>query len=190
MKLIIGLGNPGEKYKNTRHNLGFRVVDEFRNRNKDLGLSWKMVEKFSSQIIVFNYFLVPRSYQLVLVKPQTYMNNSGQAVKKILDYYKRPVEDLVVIHDDLDLPLGRIQIKQGGGAAGHHGVESVIEAIGDRFIRIRLGIGPATYDSERFVVEEFDSSEKEKVEGVVNKAVSALKLLLDEGFEVAQNQYN
>lgn len=201
MKVIVGLGNPGEKYQDTRHNLGFRVVEGLGLRNKDLGLSWKYEEKFKSEMMSVNYFLGPKSYQLVLIKPQTHMNNSGFAVAKMADYFKVKPENVVVIHDELDLPLGKIKIRQGGSAAGHHGVESIIKALGDdKFIRVRLGIGNVRavggerdgkhFDAEQFVIEKFTSTEKVKVKQLIKKAVIALELLIKEGTEVAQNQFN
>ncbi|MBI2019691.1 aminoacyl-tRNA hydrolase [Candidatus Daviesbacteria bacterium] len=184
MKLIVGLGNPGKEYTKTRHNLGFRVVDELGKKVEDG--RWKMEKKFKSQIL--------RSAQndnLILVKPQTYMNNSGSAIKALAAYYKLPTADLIVIHDDLDLPLGKIQIRQGGAAAGHHGVESVIKAMGtDQFIRIRLGIGPSAGESDRFVLEPFTKDEENKVRDMIGKSVEAVALLLEKGLETAQNQFN
>lgn len=191
MKLIVGLGNPGEKYKNTRHNLGFEVVDKLVDRLQGTGYSWKKEAKFKAEICN----LQTTTYNLILAKPQTYMNNSGLAVSAVAEYFKISPEDIIVVHDDLDLALGKIQIKKGGSAAGHHGVESVIENLGtDQFIRIRLGIGPGirtgNFNAEQFVLEKFKADEKVIVEKMVNQAVEAVKILLQEGLEKAQNQIN
>lgn len=160
MKLIVGLGNPGDQYKNVRHNLGFMVMDE-------LGYRWEDNKKFKS--------LIAKTNDLIFVKPQTYMNNSGMAVRRLADYFKIQPEDIIVIYDELDLPLGKTRVRTGGGAAGHHGVESVIEILGtDQFKRIRLGIGPAKGSPEKFVLEPFISSEKPKVEKMIQEAVSAI----------------
>ena len=136
---MVGLGNPGEKYQGTRHNLGFEVVDKLVDSINSEGLSWSSEKKFKSEVIQINFPLTASPLSLILIKPQTYMNNSGLAVKLLADYYQIPLEDVVVIHDDLDLPLGKIKIRVGGAAAGHHGVESVISCLGDdKFIRVRL----------------------------------------------------
>lgn len=191
MKLIVGLGNPGEKYIGTRHNLGFVVLDELV---KKLNLvDWSKEEKFKSELI--------KTPELILVKPQTYMNNSGLAIKLLTSYYKLPTSGLVVIHDELDLPLGKIKVRLGGAAAGHHGVESIINALGtDQFIRVRLGIGNLrtlsgehkgrSISAEKFVLETFTHSEKPPVKHMVKQAIKAVNSLLEKGLEVAQNQFN
>lgn len=186
MKLIVGLGNPGEKYQKVRHNLGFMVLDE-------LASSWEYKEKFKSEII--------KAEDIIFAKPQTYMNNSGLAIKLLTTYYKLPTIDLIIVHDDLDLPLGKIKVRLGGAAAGHHGVESIISSLGtDQFIRVRLGIGNlrtqssehkhAHVDAEKFVLEPFMKGEKSKVKHMIKQAVQALEILLEKGLPVAQNQFN
>lgn len=192
MKIIVGLGNPGEKYQKTRHNLGFMVVDEYANK-KDSG-GWKLDQKFGSEVFEV-------SQGLWLVKPQTYMNNSGLAVKLLASYYQIQTSDIVVVHDDLDLPIGKIKIRQGGSGGGHHGVESVIKTLGsDGFLRIRLGIGTLpsllgergvqSFNAEHFVLEPFMPNERSKVKMLRKKAVAAIDTLLDLGLEAAQNQYH
>ncbi len=191
MKLIVGLGNPGEKYAGIRHNLGFDILDELV---KKLNLiDWVKEDKFKSELI--------KTPELILVKPQTYMNNSGMAVKNLVDYYKVPIEDIVIVHDELDLPLGKIKVRQGGAAAGHHGVESVISSLGnDQFIRVRLGIGNLktqssehkgqSLNTEKFVLELFKPVEKPQIKHMIKQAIKALDLLLEKGLEKAQNQFN
>lgn len=187
MKLIVGLGNPGEKYVGVRHNLGFMVADELGKRVKGQGGSWRNEEKFKSEILDFPL----NASHFTLVKPQTYMNNSGLAVKLLASFYKIASEDIIIIHDELDLPLGKIKVRKGGAAAGHHGVESIIAALNtDQFVRVRLGIGPAVGVVEKFVLEPFVSREKPQVKHVIKQAVKALDLLLEKGLEKAQNQYN
>lgn len=192
MKLLVGLGNPGEKYINVRHNLGFMIVDKYVSCIM-YHVSWEENKKFKSQIA--------KADQLILAKPQTYMNNSGMAVSLIANYYKIIPEDIVVIHDELDLPLGKIKIRLGGAAAGHHGVESIIDALGtDKFIRVRLGIGNLrtksgehkgqTISAEKFVLEPFMRYEKSQVRHMIKQALTALDLTLEKGLTVAQNQYN
>lgn len=191
MYLIVGLGNPGEKFKNTRHNLGFEVVDELR-RKLDLPAFTKE-DKFKSE--------VSKSGEIILVKPQTFMNLSGLAVEPIASYYKVPIENIVVIHDELDLPLGHIKIRIGGSGAGHHGVESVMEKLGgEKFIRVRLGISNwhaisgehkhAAFPAEKFVVDSFAEQEKSKVKAMIKRSVKAVEAIIELGVEKAQNQYN
>ncbi|QQG43036.1 MAG: aminoacyl-tRNA hydrolase [Candidatus Daviesbacteria bacterium] len=200
MKLIIGLGNPGEKYIGTRHNLGFVVVDALikkldvggEKRNIEVG-SWKLEEKFKSEII--------KTPNVILAKPQTYMNNSGLAVKLLTDYFKIPPEDIIVVHDELDLPLGKIKVRKGGAAAGHHGVQSIIAALNfDQFVRVRLGIGNlktlsaerkgAHVNTDKFVLEPFISNERAKIKHLIKQAVLALETLLEKGLDKAQSQFN
>lgn len=169
MKLIVGLGNPGEKYAKVRHNLGFVVLDALGDRLQGTVDSWEDNKKLKS--LVCNLKTV--NCNLILAKPQTYMNNSGLAVKLLTAYYKLPVADVIVIHDDLDLILGQIKVRTGGAAAGHHGVESIISAIGDQFMRVRIGIGRGKYP-EKFVLEPFLPSEKSKVKHTIKQAVQVV----------------
>jgi len=162
MKLIVGLGNPGEKYNNTRHNVGFRVVDLLV---QERGLSWKTNKRLQVEVAKGDNF--------VLAKPLTFMNNSGIAVKKLMTNYKCQMPNLYLIHDDIDLLLGKIKIAKNRGAAGHHGVESVIEHLKSKdFNRVRLGIGPLRGEGEDFVLSEFTSKEKIEVEKMIQKAVN------------------
>lgn len=193
MKIIVGLGNPGEKYASVRHNLGFMVLDKYVASSKQQ-VVWEENKKCKSQIARV-------SYDILVVKPLTYMNNSGLAVQLLTTYYKLPTTDVIVIHDDLDLPLGKIKVRLGGAAAGHHGVESIINALGtDQFIRVRLGIGNLNsqsgehhhrhFNAESFVLAPFMPSEKSKVKHMIKQATLAIETLLDKGLEEAQNQYN
>lgn len=221
MKLIVGLGNPGEKYEGTRHNLGFMVAEEVGKRLGAVGDSWKLEKKFKAEVFELTYqkpgtspvgefanrflnreiFSLKETEQIFLVKPQTFMNNSGQAVKKISDYYKISLADVIVVHDDIDLPLGKIKIRLGGSAGGHHGVESVIGSLGDdKFLRVRLGIGTLHSqrserdrqhsDTEHFVLELFATSEKAKVKQLIKRSQQAIESIIESGLEAAQNQYN
>lgn len=194
MKLVIGLGNPGEKYLKTRHNLGFMMVDELVKKIDDgklkteiEGRDWKLDKKLKAEFI--------KTPDVIFAKPQTFMNNSGMAVKAIVDYYKIPLEDVIVVYDELDLPFGKIKVRQGGSAAGHHGVESIIEYLkDDKFIRVRLGIGNLKTQSaehkgehinvDHFVTEEFNSNEKSKVKHMIKESIRALNLLLAKGLAV------
>lgn len=191
MKIIVGLGNPGEKFKNTPHNLGFRVADEFQEKNNlsDFKLSKKTKTEISEG--VFN------NEKIILAKPRTFMNDSGKAVKILTTKYKRQNTDLIVVHDDIDLPLGKIKIVKNRGAAGHKGVQSIINAIGSKdFIRFRIGIKPATRykiqntNTEKFVLQKFHKEEEKTVKNVVRKTTEAIEIYLKEGVEKAMNEFN
>ncbi|HSW47483.1 MAG TPA: aminoacyl-tRNA hydrolase [Candidatus Saccharimonadales bacterium] len=206
MKLIVGLGNPGEKYENTRHNLGFQTIDHFLKESlsaKDA--VWSVNKKLKSEIAVLDInpstSLGPDG-KVILAKPQTFMNNSGMAVSLLLNFYKVKPVDLWLVYDELDLPVGSMKIRFGGAAAGHHGVESVMEKIGtDKFWRFRLGIG-ASHDKEHviskqkinkakeFVLGGFGKSDKGKVRELIKHGSDALKTGIEKGIEVAMNRYN
>ena len=189
MKLIIGLGNPGEKYEQTRHNLGFIVMDELARKMLSLAKTkWVENKKFNSQLSIINS-------QLILVKPQTMMNASGYAVAKLTSFYKVKPEDIWVIHDDVDLPLGKMKIRMGGAAAGHHGVESIIQQLGtDKFVRFRLGIGHPGRGSdklvEKYVLRRFDINETSETKQMIKKTMEAIRVALNDGLEKAMNEFN
>lgn len=194
MKLIVGLGNPGNKHQKNRHNLGFMAVDEYAKKHCSPEVIWTLEDKFKAEVLKINP-------GLMMVKPQTFMNNSGMAVKALASYYKLASADIVVVHDDLDIPLGKMKIRVGGSAAGHHGVESVIGSLGsDEFVRVRLGIGNLrslsserdgqTVSAERFVLESFLPGEKIHIKQMLKRVVGAIDLLLKQGIEKAQNQYH
>lgn len=201
MKLIVGLGNPGSKYEGVRHNLGFMAIDKFADRIKNQESSWKYKEKLKSEIMQLNLIHDSNSLQLILAKPQTYINNSGLSVNLLASYYKLSVADVIVVYDELDLPLGKIKVRMGGAAAGHHGVESIIKALNDdQFVRIRLGIGDLKTQSaahksqhvnvEKYVLETFRPDEKSKVKHMLKQAVQALEMVVKEGLAKAQNQFH
>lgn len=173
MKLVVGLGNPGEKYIGVRHNLGFEVVDEF---SRKLDGSWEENKKLKS------YILRSAQNDIILAKPQTYMNNSGMAVSLIANFYKIASSDIIVIHDDLDILLGKIKVRSNGAAGGHHGVESIIRTLGtDQFTRIRLGIGNderVHSEAEKFVLDPFLPGERSKVKSAIKQAISTLTDIL------------
>lgn len=169
MKLIIGLGNPGTKYEKTRHNLGWQIIDKLPE-NLDLN-NWNLSDKFNASISegIFN------NEKIILAKPQTFMNNSGLAVKLLIDYYKIPTKEILVIHDDIDLPLEEIRIQKNRGAAGHKGVQSIIDQLGTKdFIRMRAGIKPTDQetiiDTEKFVLEKFTPQEEKNIQEIIKRA--------------------
>lgn len=170
MYLITGLGNPGDKYKNTRHNVGFMVID-------------KMTEALSlkTNINKSNFIAdVIKSSNNLFVKPLTFMNNSGQSVAAIADYYNIALEDIIVIHDDLDLPFGSVKFKIGGGHGGHNGLRSIDSHIGKEYIRVRVGIGKPQFknDVANYVLSDFSKVELKQLEDIIIhilKAVDELK---------------
>lgn len=192
MKLIVGLGNAGEQYENTRHNLGFEVVDTLLHKLEIPPNDWQNNSK--SKCLICKY--KGESEELIFAKPQTFMNNSGMGVKALMDFYKVKSADVVIIHDDIDLKLGQLKVRIGGSSAGHKGVASIIEKLGtDNFIRIRLGIAPEerhglAKNVDKFVISPFDRHEKSKIKHMIKRAVLALEILLKDGIGPAQNQFN
>ena len=191
MKLVVGLGNPGDEYENTRHNAGFQVINllgieygaDFRKKNHILrGAS-------------YDYGKVSKSgLELILLKPLTYMNLSGVAVKAALDWFKINSKELLVIHDDVSLPLGRIRIQKGGGAGGQHGVESVIENLkGNKsFNRLKIGIGPdpGGHIRHKYVLAPVPEKDRDLYKKVLDLSAEAVKFLLKHGADRAANRYN
>lgn len=187
MFIITGLGNPGEKFNSTPHNFGFTVLDAFQGKNNFP--DFKMAKKFDSEVSEEMLF----GKKLILVKPQTFMNESGKAVKKILGKYKSLPFNLIIVHDDMDLPLGSIKIVKNRGSAGHKGVESIIKNLGSEdFIRIRLGISPDSKpkEPEKFVLKRFNERERVIANKTINKAVDIIEALIKDGLEKAMNEYN
>lgn len=190
MKIIIGLGNPGEKYEKTRHNVGFSTVNSLQ-LTVDSFENWKLNKKFNADIA--NGKLGQE--KVVLLKPLTFMNNSGQAVGAAASFYKIKPADILVIHDDIDLPLGKIRIKKDGASGGHRGVESIIAALGSKnFARLKIGVAPETrpknFDAANFVLKKFGKAEEKMVGDITKKATEAVAMILGENTEKAMNQFN
>jgi len=165
MKLIIGLGNPGLKYTSTRHNVGWKVLDLL---NQELGFSFKNNLRTESEIA--------KNREVILARPQTFMNNSGRSVAKLLKYYDLTPADLIVIHDDLDLPLGAIRHRSTGSSGGHNGVQSIIDHLSTRdFSRIKIGIGrPQSGDPASYVLKPFPKTDLAELQPTLKKAVDLL----------------
>jgi PTH1 family peptidyl-tRNA hydrolase len=190
MKLIVGLGNPGEKYENTRHNIGFAVISDFRIQNSDFS-DWKINKKFNADIADGKF----GREKIVLLKPLTFMNNSGRAVAAAAHFYKIKPADILIIHDDIDLLLGKIRIKQGGSSGGHRGVESTIAALGSKnFARLKIGVAPEArpknFDAAKFVLKKFAKTEEKTVGDIIKKATDTVALIIGEGLSRAMNQIN
>jgi peptidyl-tRNA hydrolase, PTH1 family len=183
--LIVGLGNPGREYRYTRHNIGFMVIDKLA---ADLGIK---LTKVQAKAIIG---LVPfQGVKIILAKPQTYMNLSGQAVTSLMHFYKVPMEQFIVIHDDIDLPVSTIRIRPGGGSAGQKGLGSIIERLGTQsFARMRIGIGrpPGRMEAPDYVLQDFDKSEQPLMERVIAEASEAARTFISEGLDAVMNKYN
>lgn len=184
MKLIVGLGNPGQEYSQTRHNVGFMAVDELAKRWAIT--SWR--SKFDAAIAEYR-----GDEPVILVKPQTYMNLSGTAVGALMRWHKLSVEDIIVIYDDLDLPPGKMRIRGQGGAGGHRGIESLLVHLGkDAFARIRIGIGrpPQGWETANYVLGRFTNEEQPLVAETIVKSAEAVECILKQGLIKAMNQYS
>lgn len=203
MKLIVGLGNPGEKYESTRHNLGFIVLDHLLKDTQSVNKGkWDNSPKLKSHIFITEWQPKEgKSQRVIFAKPQTYMNNSGMAVKLLADFYKVEASDIWVVHDELDLPLGFMKIRFGGSGAGHHGIENIIDFLKtEKFWRFRLGIGQSKHHDELakhnfknatdYVLENFVGKEKSTVKHLIKRATQALTAALEKDVNAAMNQYN
>ena len=184
MKIVVGLGNPGNQYKDTRHNIGFLVVDELARRWNTP--SWK--RRYDAEVSEHRAI-----GPVLLVKPQTFMNLSGNSVREAAKFYKTPSTDIVVIHDDLDLPAGRLRIRERGGSGGHRGIESMLSQLGaDDFVRVRFGVGrpPEGWESADYVLGRFAPDEQALIKEAIGKAADAVEAILKEGTAPAMNRFN
>ncbi len=184
MKLVAGLGNPGSRYEDTRHNLGFRVVDELADRWRiDMGR-----QKFSAAVGDG----VIAGERVLLLKPLTFMNLSGQAVQAAMAFHKLAIEDLLVVSDDLDLPTGQLRVRASGSSGGHRGLESIIRLLGsDGFSRVRIGIGRASRDDAvSHVLGSFSAAEEAVTETAIRRAADAVECWIVEGVTAAMNRFN
>lgn len=186
MKLIVGLGNPGREYAATRHNIGFMAIDNLAHK---LGLA---VEKKKFKALVGQGQI--KSERVLLAKPQTYMNLSGEAVAALLRWHKLGPADLIVVYDDMDLPPGKLRIRPEGGSGGHKGMESIIWSLStENFPRLRIGVGKPenpNFDGADFVLSRLTGDDFKTFEESVNLAVEAIHCIVCEGLEIAMNEYN
>jgi peptidyl-tRNA hydrolase, PTH1 family len=189
MKLIVGLGNPGREYSGTRHNIGFAVVGELA-RKHGVNFDKRCCQSRAGEGGI-------SGQPVVLAKPQTYMNLSGEAVAALMRKYKVKLSDILVVHDDLDLPLGKIRIRANGSAGGHNGLKSIIASVGSMdFARVKIGIErPESAGIERrdvvdHVLSDFDATDRKIAEEAVSRAVSAVETVLECGLETAMNRFN
>lgn len=176
IKLIVGLGNPGKEYENTRHNVGFMVVDKLVQKCDDD--SWSNDTRFLASVTK----IIIDDKQVIVAKPETFMNNSGQSVAAIANYFKIDPCDIIIIADDINLEVGAIRVRKTGSSGGHNGLKSVIERIGENFGRVRIGIGINKNEpSESYVLKKIPSDDKELIEKAVDKVADFLITSISEG---------
>lgn len=180
MKLIVGLGNPGKDYENTRHNIGFMIIDNYVG-----SVNWK--EKYNALYIE----QIINGEKIVFVKPLTYMNLSGNSVIQFVNFYKIAPGDIIVIQDDLDLPLGKVRIKNNSSSGGHNGIKSIIDRLGtNSFIRIKIGISNTIYDTKDYVLGKFNKEEKNILDNNMVVYKDVINTIISEGVVEAQSRFN
>lgn len=185
MKLIVGLGNPGKRYSDTRHNLGYKVVEELAKRFE---IKFKKSKRLKAKIAQARI----NGQEFCLVKPLTFMNFSGEAVKELFNYFKIDLKDILVVVDDINLSVGKIRIREKGTSGGHKGMQSIIENLNSEEIpRLRIGIGkPEKETYSEYVLEKFKEEEKEKIENAIKKSADAVEVYIKEGIVASMNRYN
>lgn len=191
MKLIIGLGNPGPEYKNTRHNVGFRILDELMIQGLFDLSEFKLEKKFKAEVANGTF----GAEKIILAKPQTFMNESGQAVKALKTFYKIKPKEIIVIQDDLDLPNGKIRISTESSSAGHKGIDSIIKNLKTKtFIRIRVGISNELKEimpADKFVLQKLSEEDEEMLEGKIPDIIESIKMFCEnEPLEKIQSKFN
>lgn len=183
MKLIVGLGNPGKKYEHTRHNMGFDVVDLFSSVSQ-IDIDKEVFNGLAGRGKIFDE-------NVILFKPTTFMNLSGNAVREIVSFFKVPLEDIIVIFDDMALKPGDIRLRKSGSSGGHNGIKHIIEQLGTEDIkRIRIGIGEPEYDAIDFVLSKPTKEEQILIDEAISRAVDALKMIIKENFDKAMSKFN
>ena len=185
MKLIVGLGNIGNKYTFTRHNAGFMLVDS-------VALNENLIFRENSRLKCLMTNLRDGVNDYLLIKPTTFMNLSGEAVRAVMDYYKIALEDVLIVYDDLSLEVGKIRFRPNGSDGGHNGIKSVIQHLGTKNVaRLKIGIGPQpNLPSEVFVLQNFSKEELETLKGAISKAKDGIDCYFKEGMAAAQNKFN
>ena len=185
MKLIAGLGNIGNKYTFTRHNAGFMLADS-------IALNHNLNFKENSKLKCLITTLKENNEDYIIIKPTTFMNLSGEAVRAVIDYYKIPIEDILIVYDDISLPLGKIRFRANGSDGGHNGIKSIIQHLGTQnFARLKIGIGPQpALPSEVFVLQNFSKEELEILKPVLGIAKQGITCYFNEGIAVTQNKFN
>ncbi|MFN4319464.1 MAG: aminoacyl-tRNA hydrolase [Aquificaceae bacterium] len=185
IRLLVGLGNPGKRYERTRHNVGFMAIDELLRRLR--------LQKYTEECLSHLYKASLQGREVLIAKPQTYMNNSGLAVVNLLEEYEIKPEEMLIVYDDLDLPLGKLRLRLEGSSGGHHGVESIIKEIKtDKFPRLKIGIGRPKDKNKvvEYVLSPFDKEEEEVLNKVINRAGECLLRCVEFGVENSMNFCN
>lgn len=186
MYLIVGLGNPGREYENTRHNIGFQTLDKLAEASGIEVLEKKHKAMIGKGVI--------DGQKVILAKPQTYMNLSGESVRELTSYYKVDESaELIVISDDISLPPGQLRIRKKGSAGGHNGLKNIIQCLGhDGFIRLKMGVGekPADYDLKDYVLGHFTGDERKLMEDAAGRGADAIRMIMAQGPDAAMNEYN
>ena len=186
MYIIVGLGNPGREYSNTRHNIGFDVIDKLAGQENISVLEKKHKAVFGKGSVA--------GYKCILAKPHTYMNLSGESVRELVDYYKADeTSELIVISDDISLDVGQLRIRKKGSAGGHNGLKNIIAHLGhDTFIRIKMGVGekPKGYDLADYVLGHFTGQERSVMDEAADRAADAIRMILTQGADAAMNAFN
>jgi len=186
--LVVGLGNPGPAYRGNRHNVGFMVLGVLAER-----VGGRFSKHKARADVIEGRFGPPPAPRVVLAEPRSYMNESGGPVAGLCGFYKIPVERLIVVHDELDLPYGSLRLKRGGGDNGHNGLRSITRSLGSReYLRVRFGIGrpPGRMDPADYVLRDFSPAERKDLDYNVDRAADAVETLVRDGLEAAQNSYN
>jgi PTH1 family peptidyl-tRNA hydrolase len=186
--LVVGLGNPGPAYRGNRHNVGFMVLGVLAER-----IGGRFSKHKARADVIEGRLGPPPAPRVVLAEPRSYMNESGGPVAGLCGFYKIPVERLVVVHDELDLPYGSLRLKRGGGDNGHNGLRSITRSLGSReYLRVRFGIGrpPGRMDAADYVLRDFSATERKDLDFHVDRAADAVETLVRDGLESAQNRYN
>ena len=184
MLLLVGLGNPGSNYTNTRHNIGFKIIDAINTHFK---LS-KQKPKFKGLLTTGNI----EEKKIYAIKPLTFMNNSGTAIKELIDYFKIDAKDVIVFHDDMDIDFGKIKAKFGGTSAGHNGIESIDKFIGKDYSRVRIGIGKpkGKIDTADYVLQNFDEEEIIGIDSVSKNIIDSIKILVEKNLDLFSSTVN
>ena len=184
MRLVVGLGNPGRRYVQTRHNVGFMVIETLANR-------WNIPADGKQLGALVGGGRVADG-KAMLVRPQAFMNRSGQPVRSLMGYFKLESSDIIVVHDDLDLPFGRVQLKRGGGHGGHNGLRDINKHVGSEYIRVRMGVGrpPEGWDTADYVLGKWNPTEKTEIESILDRGADAVEGVLRDGIDAAMNVFN
>ena len=181
--LLVGLGNPGSKYESTRHNMGFLAVDGLARR-KGFRFNKLRFRAWTAEWMV-------NGEKVLVMKPQTYMNLSGEAVGEAARFYKIPADHVIVISDDISLPLGKLRVRGSGSAGGHNGLKNIIAHLGtDAFPRVKVGVGAPEHDIVDWVIGPFTANERKVIDGVLDRALGAAECIITDGVSAAQNRYN